>query len=173
MLPERNVNSCGTSWPIWWYEEVHCDADSDQKVSFFIYFCKEFLSIWGSIIILLLIILLSMNVLEATNYLNQFLVYPFIEYRAKWVNQMPVPLEEIARALGLKWNSGHRGKAWHSSLAWPDSPLGSEGWSKLSHLCSMAPLPSEGRSTFKPCGSPHKWTLVGWRKAKWKGFLIT
>lgn len=74
---------------------------STGKENSFIYFCKEFLSTWGSIILQLLITLLPINVLGATKYLDPFPVHPFLECNiAKWGNQKPVSLEEIGRHQG-------------------------------------------------------------------------
>lgn len=142
-------------------------------MSFSVYFCKEFPSIWGSVIIQLMITLIPWMSLEPLTIWTNFLYFHSLsDYRANWGNQMPVLFEEIGRLLGFEWNTGHLGKAWHFILAWPESPLGSEGWGKFSHLSTMASLPSEGRSAPKPHGSPNKWTLDGWRQAE-RGFLLT
>lgn len=96
---------------------------STGKENSFIYFCKEFLSTWGSIILQLLITLLPINVLGATKYLDPFPVHPFLECNiAKWGNQKPVSLEEIGRA------PGHRG--WNETLA-PGGKLGTPAWHDL------------------------------------------
>lgn len=152
MLPQRNGNSRRTFWPIQWCEDgVHCDTDLNWEGKFFHPFWQripEHLGFYNPPT--------AYNPPPhkcpwATKYLDQFPVHPFVECNiTKWGNQKPVSLEETGRAPGLEWDTGPRGKAWHSSLAWPDSPLGSEDWCKLNHLCSAAPPPSEGRSAPAP-----------------------